>query len=130
MRKLDFAIQTVLLGLAVAFLVSGVIFDKGFFILIGMAQFFLGCQQLLSAIVTTFNSKGQDAYRRKNTRLYWILVAVYFTVLAVLYFTCSELIGLIWFCSAWGIAIYYYVFTIQLAFGRNEERRSFLDIAN
>jgi hypothetical protein len=130
MRKFDFALQTVLLGLAAAFLVAGTFIDKGFFIWIGILQFFIGCQQLLSALATAANRTHGNAWRTRAIRAYWISVPAYFIVLGALYFAGLQELAIGWFFSAWAIAVYYYVFTIRLAFGKAPERKTFLDIAN
>jgi hypothetical protein len=130
MRKFDFVLQTVLLVLAAAFLGAGLLVDKGFFIWIGILQFFIGCQQLLSAFATVANNRHGNAWRTRAIRIYWICVAAYFVLLAVLYVARMQDLAITWFFCAWAIAVYYYVFTIRLAFGTPPARKTFLDIVN
>jgi hypothetical protein len=130
MRKFDFGIQTLLLSAAILLAVSALLIDKGVFILIWVVQFFMGCWQLISAIITSVdNNHGNDA-RTKTVRFYWLVVLIYFVAFIPLYILGVELIACIWFFSAWIIAIYYYIFTIKFAFGKYQERKTYLDIAN
>lgn len=130
MRKLDFALQTILLGITVLVVVAALLIDKGQIFWAGMLQFLIGCEQLLSGLITVVKTKHNNSYRTRGIRIYWLLVLIYFSVLAVLYGSGSDEIAFAWFFSAWGIAVYYYVFTIKLAFGKTVERTTFLDIAN
>ena len=130
MRKLDFAIQTLLLLSALLFLITGLLIDKGLFIMIWLVQFFIGCWQIISAFATSVNSNHGNPIRTKMIRIYWAAVLVYFVILAALLFALPEIIGITWFFTAWLIAIYYYVFTVKLTFGKFEERKTYLDVAN
>lgn len=128
MRKFDFIVQTLLLGLTLLFAISAVIVDNGIFIMIWFMQFFVGCWQLLSAIITSVNANHGDQERTKMIRAYWLAVVIYFVVLAALCVTKIEIAMLIWFSLAWIIAVYYYVITIKLTFRKN--RKTYLDVAN
>ena len=97
-------------------------------VFIAFLQFFMGAWQLISALVTTANSRHGDAVRTTTIRIYWAAVAGYFLVLAALGMTIEDL-AIIWFFCAWLIAIYYYVLTIRLVFVI-PERKTFLDVAN
>jgi hypothetical protein len=130
MKKIDFIIQTLLLFFALMFLVFALIIDNGFFIMILITQFFVGCWQLISAFLTSLDRRHGNPERTKAIRIFWIGVLIYFVVLGILFNGLQEMIWVVWFFTAWLIAIYYYVFTIKLTFGKFAERRTFLDIAN
>lgn len=130
MRKLDFIVQTMLLGLAALAILSGIVIDKGFFVWVMFVQFFTGIWQLLSALLTVADNSHGSAYRTKTIRSYWLMVAIYFVVLALLSLLTTNLFAMIWFSLAWLIAVYYYVFTINLAFKRITERKTFMDIVS
>lgn len=130
MRKIDFSIQTILLTAAVLSGIAAMVAEAGYAIFGAMAMFLIGVWQLLSAAATSTNRAHGNQYRTNSIRLYWILVAVYFVVLAVFWFSRMEQVATIWFFTAWGIAIYYYVFTIRLAFMHTGEKKTFMDIGN
>lgn len=76
-------------------------------------QFVVGALQLLIALIQTImrRSKGVPL---GNLKTYWILVGVYSLGLIALCFLMTVDHGfeepcLIWFLSAWGIAVYYMV---------------------
>lgn len=84
--------------------------DLGFLLLI--LQFFVGVVELLIAVILTIIA----VTGKKPTRglaIYWVLVFIYFLVLAVLVFLSRENVdvpeelAIGWFFSAWGIAIYF-----------------------
>lgn len=84
--------------------------DLGFLLLI--LQFFVGVVELLIAVILTIIA----VTGKKPTRglaIYWVLVFIYFLVLAVLTFLTRENVDVPeeltigWFFSAWGIAIYF-----------------------
>jgi hypothetical protein len=130
MRKFDFALQTLLFGSSIIVLISAFMIEKGYLIWLAVLQFLLGAWQLLSASATVANRKHGNTFRTKNIRIYWLSVMIYFAILGALYVFSSRDAAFIWFPFAWGIAIYYYVITIKLAFGKTQERKTFLDIAN
>lgn len=130
MRKLDFILQTILLGTTLLFLGAALLIDKGFLLWIGILQFLIGCEQLLSGLITIANSKHSNAMRTRGIRTYWILVLSYFALLAAFYLCGATDLAFAWFFTAWGIAIYYYVFTIKLAFKEAAERKTFFDVVN
>lgn len=94
-----------------------VLFVRDSFFLIGIVQFFVGCLQVLIAIVKTlFFAFGKEAFP-SVLRYYWIVVFIYFITGFVgalmlnyldidheLYVT----VGLIYLVSAWGIAVYHF----------------------
>ena len=120
MRTFDFIIQTMLLSAALFVLSLG----KEAIIWIGILQFFIGCWQVISGIATAFSFSQLNDYGKKNIKLYWILVLVYFLGLGILYLTKNSYIWGTWFFLAWGIAIYYYVFTIKLVFQNEKNSQS------
>jgi hypothetical protein len=124
MRILDFIIQTLLLFAALFALAFG----KEGVIAITFIQFFVGSWQLLSAIITVSLKDHGNPYRRKTIRLYWLLVLIYFVVLALVAITQIEFLIGIWFFSAWILAIYYYIFTIRLTFINDKEKTSMWQI--
>jgi fatty acid desaturase len=111
-------------------LAIGVVADRGFFILLWLVQFLIGCWQLLSAVLTTLDIGHGNRERTRMIRIYWMAVAIYFVVLAAVFFMLPEIVGITWFFTAWLIAVYYYVFTIKLIFGKSQVRETFLDVAN
>lgn len=125
MRIFDFTIQSILMLGAVGSAVMG----KEGLVFIALVQFAMGCWQLISAIVNTIHRDTE--FKKKMIMVYWIAVAGYFVGLAFfgMLFKDDLTIG-VWFFSAWIIAIFYYVFTIRLAFYKEESKRSFLDVAN
>jgi hypothetical protein len=129
MRKLDLIIQSLLLLPALAFVPAIVMIDKGFLVWILILQFFLGIVQVLSALITTMNTENASAFRKRAIRIYWLLVLVYCIIISVLLLAKMETVAMIWFFSAWGIAIYYYVFTWRMVTGTTQRKR-FLDVLN
>ena|SRR6218665_1559040 len=127
MRKFDFAIQTLLFAFALFFGVYGLLYEKGMLMFILLIQFFMGIWQLLSAMATVANTTHGNPARTTQIRLYWLLVAVYFAILGLLYLL-STGAAFMWFYSAWLIAVYYYVLTIRLTFP--QQRKTFMDVVN
>lgn len=128
MRVFDFSIQTLLF---VAVLLS-TLTGKEFPVWLALIQFFVGLWQLISALINTAQRSQLPREFRHRLNLYWLGVLVYFVVLALLYVTLgsiSEWIPGIWFLSAWILAVYYYVWSYQMAHPK-KETHSFLDIAN
>ncbi|MGZ4035355.1 MAG: hypothetical protein ACXVP4_10865 [Bacteroidia bacterium] len=130
MKKFDFAIQTLLLTVAVVSAIGVLLVDEGFLVLTLFVQFLTGCWQLISAFAAAANNNHGNIHRTKAIRIFWIAVIIYFVVLALLFYVGIEILMISWFFSAWLIAIYYYVFTIKLVFGKYKERKTYLDIAN
>ena len=130
MKKFDFAIQTLLLTAAISSFIADLLVDKGFFVLTLFVQFLMGCWQLISAFAEAANNNHGNIQRTNEIRIFWIAVIIYFVVLTLLFFVRAEILMISWFFSAWLIAIYYYVFTIKLVFGKYKERKTYLDIAN
>lgn len=125
MRIFDFSIQSILLLGAIGSAVMG----KEGLVFIALIQFAMGCWQLISAIVNTIHRDTE--FKKKMMMVYWIAVAGYFVGLAFFGLLIQEETLLFaWFFSAWLIAIFYYFFTIRTAFYKDNEHRSFLDIAN
>ena len=124
MRIFDFIGQTFMFLLALLCLLMG---EEGF-VFIGLLQFFVGVWQIISAIATTAQTKHGDPIRTLLIRIYWVAVAVYFFVLAALGVAIKDA-AIIWFFSAWLIAIFYYIIVIRIAFV-SKPKKSFLDIAN
>jgi hypothetical protein len=129
MRKFDFGAQTLLLGFALLSLLLGLTARKEYFAFFLCAQFITGAWQLLSAFITAMKKDHGNGYRTKSIRIYWMLVVFYFGILALLFVFGVNTIAMVWFFSAWLIAIYYYVFTIRLLFVKTA-RKTFLDVAN
>ena len=128
MRTFDFIIQTMLLSAAVFVLFAG----REAIIWIGIIQFFVGCWQVISGIANAIAHGSLNDYGKRNIKIYWLLVLFYFLGLGLTYITKLSYVWGTWFFLAWGLAIYYYVFTIKLAFPSNKggDKKSFLDIAN
>ena len=84
--------------------------DLGFILLI--LQFFVGVVELLIALILTIIA-GANKKPMRGLLIYWVLVFIYFLVLAILTVLIRENSGLpesvaiAWFFSAWGIAIYF-----------------------
>lgn len=127
MRKFDFAIQTLLFAFALLSGIYALLYEKGMFIFILLVQFFMGIWQLLSAMATVANTTHGNPRRTKHIRMYWLMVAVYFGVLGLLFLITGHA-AIFWLHSAWLIAIYYYVLTIRLTFP--QQRKTFMDAVN
>ena len=128
MRAVDFFIQTLLFAAVLISTITG----KDFPIWLALIQFFVGLWQLASALLNSFVWKSLPRMAQTKLRNYWLSVMVYFVVLGVLYMIFKEsnfMIPGIWFASAWILAVYYYVFTIQLLFPKSKQT-TFMDIAN
>jgi len=133
MRKFDFAIQTTLMSAALALGVTALLYGSEYLVFLLVVQFLMGVWQLLSAFATTANRNHGNEIRTKIIRIYWMLVVAYFAVLILLYSTADKDAAwqstAIWLHMAWLIAIYYYAFTIRLAFGV-PRRKTFFDVVN
>src|ERR1044071_285420 len=103
MRQFDFIIQAIMLSAALLSLSTG----KEAVIWIMFIQFFMGCWQVLSAIVSSIVKKSEQ--RKRQMLIYWLLVLGYFLVLGFLYVMDQKDFAFGWFFSAWGIAVYYMV---------------------
>ncbi len=126
MRKVDFAVQTLLFAAAICSLAA---FGKEGPIVVALAQFFMGVWQLISAGITTAKING-DTDRRTIMLIYWASVILYASGFLGLYFIDKEEFFIGWFFGAWLIAIYYYIYTCKLAFGIEPKKKSFLEIVN
>jgi hypothetical protein len=124
MRIFDFIIQSLLL---LAALVSVSLGKEGL-VWLAFMQFFMGIWQLISAIANSFYRT--TAFRKKMMLIYWLSVLGYFLVMGGIALFDQEAILATWFFMAWGIAIFYYIYTIRLAFIKEDEKHSFLDIVN
>ncbi|MFL5764869.1 MAG: hypothetical protein ACJ77K_13070 [Bacteroidia bacterium] len=111
MRIVDFIGQTFMFLLGLCCLLMG----KEGLVFIAFLQFFMGAWQIISAIVTSVNRKHGDPSRALLMRIYWIAVGVYFIILAGLGIAVGD-IAIVWFFTAWLIAIYYFIITIRIAF--------------
>ena len=60
MRKLDFVIQTLLLLSALLFLITGLLIDKGLFIMIWLVQFFVGYLKDLMGMIPGVGKQIKD----------------------------------------------------------------------
>jgi hypothetical protein len=124
MRIFDLIIQTLLFLLSMLALAFG----KEGYVWILIFQFFMGCWQLLSALICSVRPKTETI--KKRMIIYWSLVLGYFIVLGLLAASGMNEMSIIWFFSAWGIAVYYYVFTFQLVINKENSKKSFLDVVN
>jgi hypothetical protein len=122
MRIFDFIGQTFLFLIGLFCLALG----HEALVFIGFLQFFVGIWQLISAIATTANLRHGDPQRSLLIRVYWIAVGIYFVILAALGMLVKEL-ALVWFFSAWLIAIYYYILIIRITF-LSPKRTGFMDV--
>jgi hypothetical protein len=124
MRIFDFIIQSLLLISALFSISMG----KDGLIWLAFMQFFMGIWQLISAIVNSFHRT--TAFRKKMMLIYWLSVLGYFVIMGGIAIFDQEVILATWFFLAWAIAIFYYIYTVRLAFIKEDEKHSFLDIAN
>lgn len=128
MRAFDFFIQTLLFAAVLISTITG----RDFPVWLALIQFFMGVWQVISALLNSIIWKSLPRLAQTKLRNYWFGVVVYFAVLGFLYIAFAHnnfLIPGIWFATAWILAIYYYVFTIQLLFPKTKQS-TFMDIAN
>jgi hypothetical protein len=124
MRIFDFIVQSIFLAAALFSIALG----KEWFIWLALVQFFIGIWQLISAIVNSFHRT--TAFRKQMMLIYWCAVLFYVVGLGLISIFNTEMILGAWFFSAWFIAIFYYIYTLRLAFVKEDEKRTFLDVAN
>lgn len=112
-HKVDFYLQLILLILAG---VSIIATPFGGLIFLFLLQFFVGCWQLLSATISAASHWKSDT-GRLNIRYYWLGVAVWMAVMAVVLLLEKErsdvvgVIGFCWLVASWGLAVYYFMIT-------------------
>ncbi len=130
MRKADFALQTLLLGIIPG---SMIVYGfEGLFIAL-YVQFFIGCYQLISGVVKVGTIKYHKPLVQKHIKIYWVLVLVYFLMLGLLGAVGNDEVVSIWlFGPPWLLAIYFYVLTILETFGpvKQKKRSTFLPNIN
>lgn len=129
MKKIDFIIQLIMFVFAACFVLAGIV-HLSFFILLAYLQFFVGSWQLISAVVTTATANRLEKQHQHALRKYWILVVIYFVGFVALIGInkIHNIVFVLWFFSAWAIAVYYFLITKKLA--QQHKHKTFLEILN
>ncbi len=112
-HKIDFYLQVVMFVLAGVCIIT---IPFGGLIYLLFLQFFVGCWQLLSAILSGTTHWKSDT-GRFNIRYYWMGVAVWMVIMALVFVLekggndAMGSIGFGWLLVSWGLAVYYFLIT-------------------
>ena len=130
MKYIDFIIQSLIMLGALVFGVVGAVTSPDVFAMILMIQFYLGCWQFTSSVISLITR----AAHFKAKSIYITMVVIY---LLSLYATLNNgfdishfIIKLYWTIPAWSLAIYYYVITWQWVFPKTTGGGKFLPHIN
>jgi hypothetical protein len=116
-HKIDFYLQIVLFALAGVCIIT---MPFGGLIYLLFLQFFVGCWQLLSAILSGTTHWKSDT-GRLNIRYYWLGVGVWMAVMALVLLLekggndVMGVIGFGWLLVSWALAVYYFLITRKYA---------------
>jgi hypothetical protein len=124
--KIDFFAQLLLLAVALCFALM-MPFNMGYFGIVMLAQFCIGCLQYLSSLVAVILKT--DLWNKK--RIHLILSTLYLTILFAgmeiqIHGIPAAVLMTYVFIVPWALALYYFILTWKLTFASKSSNGGFL----